>query len=75
MNKFIKIKFSDGFDRYINLNDITEIQFQQWEQKNVKTDETEMCHAYYIYTKNGTGSASITKEEFEILLKNIEIIN
>lgn len=75
MNKFIKVKQADGFYRFINIDDITEIQFQEWEQKNIQTEQTEICHAYYVYSKTPNGSASLSKEEFELLLKNIKIIS
>lgn len=74
MNKFIKIKYSDGFDIFVRIDNIQTIQYQEWKQKNVKTDQMEIGHAYIISLCDGQ-QYQISKEEYEKILKNIEIIS
>ena len=74
MNKFIKIMVADGFDMFVRLDSIQHFQHQQWIQKNLNTEQDEVCHSYGIVL-NDNSSFSVSKEEFEKILQNIEIIS
>ena len=74
MNKFIKIEVAEGFDMYVRIDSIQHFQHQQWIQHNLKTEQDELCHSYGIELNDNT-SFSVSKEEFEKILQNIEIIS